>query len=62
MKKYIDRLTCYYTNKKGDVVQYKYTYLRDYDSKKLRNKRLIKKIKTKKWLYISKKLITNEEE
>lgn len=62
MKKYIDKQTCYHTNKKGEVVQYKYTYLRDYDSKKLRNKRLIKKIKTKKWLYISKKLITNEEE
>ena len=40
MKKYIDRKTCYYTNKKGEVVQYKYTYLRNYDSKKLRNKRL----------------------
>ena len=62
MKKYIDRQTCYYTNKKGDTIQYKYSYLRDYDSKKVRSKRLLKKIKTKKWLYKSKKLITNEEE
>ena len=43
MKKYLDKQTVFYINKKNELKKYNYTYLRDYDSVSLRNKRLLKK-------------------
>lgn len=59
MKKYLDKQTVFYINKKNELKKYNYTYLRDYDSVSLRNKRLLKKIKNKRWNFLKKNIITD---